>query len=293
VNHPEAWEIRNKSHINAMASTLVDIVDTAPIDRIADELYALPPAEFVAARDAHAKRAADRGDKALAKQVSALRKPTSSAWALNLLARQGASDLAEALALGDELRAAQEELRGGALRQLGARRRAVLSALVRRVELFAVDAGQPLGPDAVQQVRTTLTAALADAVLAARIRAGRLVKPVDQSGFGPLSETATPVRDDLAPRREQRRERQLERARDDISTAQADVRKADAAVTEAEQTLTEREEHTATLRAELRRAQQAEQEASTRLAKAKRRAETARDKLAGAEARMTELRGDG
>ncbi|MEU4770092.1 hypothetical protein AB0H12_43420 [Actinosynnema sp. NPDC023794] len=275
-----------------MASTLVDIVDTAPIDRIADELYALPPAEFVAARDARARLAADRGDKALAKQVSALRKPTSSAWALNLLAREGADDLAEALALGDELRAAQEELRGGALRQLSARRRAVLSALVRRVELFAVDAGQPLGPDAVQQVRTTLTAALADAVLGARIRAGRLVKPVEQSGFGPLSETATPVRDDLAPRREQRRERQLERAREDIGTARADVRKADAAVTEAEQTLTEREEHTATLRAELRRAQQAEQEAVNRLAKAKRRAETARDKLAGAEARMTELRGD-
>ncbi|MCC8250376.1 hypothetical protein [Saccharothrix luteola] len=275
-----------------MASTLVGIVDTAPIDRIADELYALPPAEFVAARDAHARLAADRGDKALAKQVSALRKPTLSAWALNLLARAGADDLAEALALGDELRAAQEELRGGALRQLSARRRAVLSALVRRAELFAVDRGQPLGPDAVQQVRTTLTAALADAVLGARIRAGRLVKPVEQSGFGPLSETATPVRDDLAPRREQRRERQLERAREDIGTAQADVRKADAAVTEAEQTLTEREEHTATLRAELRRAQQAEQEAANRLAKAKRRAETARDKLAGAEARMTELRGD-
>lgn len=267
-------------------------MDTEPIDRIADELYALPPAEFVAARDAHARHAAERGDKALAKQVSALRKPTASAWALNLLAREGAADLAEAVALGDELRTAQEELRGGALRQLGARRRAVLSALVRRAEGLARDSGQPLGSDAVQQVRTTLTAALADAVLAARIRTGRLVKPVELSGFGPLSEGAVPVRDDLAPRREQRRERDLARARDDISAAQADVKKADTAVAEAEQTLTEREEHTATLRAELRRAQQAEQEASTRLARAKRRAETARDKLAGAEARMTELRGD-
>ncbi|MEU4448224.1 hypothetical protein AB0K14_29730 [Actinosynnema sp. NPDC050801] len=275
-----------------MASTLGDIVDTAPIDRIADELYALPPADFVAARDAHARTAAERGDKALAKQVSALRKPTSSAWALNRLAREDPADLAEALALGDELRTAQEELRGGALRQLSARRRAVLSALVRRVEVLASHAGQPLGPDAVQQVRTTLTAALADAVLAARIRAGRLVKPVEQSGFGPLSETATPVRDDLAPRREQRRERQLAQAREDIDAAQEEVRKADAVVTEAEQTLAEREEHTATLHAELRRAQQAEQEATTRLARAKRRAETARGKLAGAEARMTELRGD-
>ncbi|ONI83605.1 hypothetical protein ALI22I_34610 [Saccharothrix sp. ALI-22-I] len=275
-----------------MASTLVGIVDTAPIDRIADELYALPPAEFVAARDAHARLAAEHGDKALAKQISALRKPTMSAWALNRLARDDASDLAEAMTLGDELRTAQEELRGGALRQLGARRRAVLNALVRRVEVLASHGGQPLGPDAVQQVRTTLNAALADAVLAARIRAGRLVKPVEQSGFGPLSETAVPVPDDLAPRREQRRERQLARARDDISAAQADVKKADKAVTEAEQALAEREEHSAALRAELRRAQQAEQEAAVQLSKAKRRADTARDKLAGAEARMTELRGD-
>ncbi|WP_158849854.1 hypothetical protein [Saccharothrix deserti] len=275
-----------------MASTLVSIVDAEPIDRIADELYALPPAEFVAARDAHARLAGDRGDKALAKQISGLRKPTSSAWALNLLAREGASDLTEAMTLGDELRTAQEELRGGALRQLGARRRAVLSTLVRRVEELARDAGQPLGPDAVQQVRTTLTAALSDAVLAARIKAGRLVKPVEQSGFGPLSETAVPVRDDLAPRREQRRERQLTRARADISAAQADVKKADTAVTEAEQALAEREEHSANLRAELRRAQQAEQEAATQLARAKRRADTARDKLAGAEARMRELRGE-
>ncbi|MGW4110274.1 hypothetical protein ACWEFJ_05305 [Actinosynnema sp. NPDC004786] len=275
-----------------MASTLVCIVDAEPIDRIADELYTVPPARFVAARDARAREAAERGDKELAKRVSALRKPTLSAWALNLLGRYGGSDLAEALALGDELRAAQEKLRGGALRQLGARRRAVLSALVRKVELLATDRGHPLGPDAVQQVRTTLTAALADAVLAARIKAGRLVKPVEQSGFGPLSETATPVRDDLAPRREQRRERQLARAREDIDTARADVRKADAAVAEAEQTLTEREEHTATLRAELRRAQQAEHEAATRLERAKRRADDARGKLAGAEAKMTELRGD-
>ncbi|MBB5960299.1 hypothetical protein FHS29_006922 [Saccharothrix tamanrassetensis] len=277
-----------------MASTLVHIVDAAPIDRVADELYALPPARFTAARDAHARAALDRGDKALAKEVSALRKPTQAAWALNQLARYHAAELAEAVALGEQLRAAQEELRGSVLRELGTRRRVVVAALVRLTEELAADCGTPLGPDAVQQVRSTLTSALADAVLAARIRAGRLVRPVEQSGFGPLSETATPVRvrDDLAPRREQRRERKLAQARDDITAARAEVKAADTAVTEAEATLVEREDHSATLRAELRRAQQAEQEAATRVERAKRRADTARTKLAGAESRMTELRGD-
>ncbi|MEU4801762.1 hypothetical protein [Actinosynnema sp. NPDC023587] len=275
-----------------MASTLVGIVDAEPIDRIADELYALAPARFVAARDAHARAALDRGDKALAKEITALRKPTSSAWALNRLARFGAVELAEAVALGDQLRVAQEELRGSALRELGARRRVVLGSLVKLTEDLARDAGTPLASDAVQQVRSTLTAALADAVLAARIRAGRLVKPVDQSGFGPPAETGTPVRDDLAPRREQRRERKLAEARDDITHARTEVETADAAIGEAEAALIEREDHAEALRTELRRAQQAEREAATRVERAKRKAAAARDRLAAAERRMTELRGD-
>ncbi|MDR6596444.1 hypothetical protein ACFFSW_27350 [Saccharothrix longispora] len=273
-----------------MASTLVGIVDAEPIDQVADELYALPPAEFVAARDAHARLAADRGDKALAKRISALRKPTASAWALNLLAREAPADLAAAVALGDELRTAQEELRGGELRALGARRRAVLGALVRRVEELADAAGRPLGPDAVQQVRATLASALADAVLAARIRAGRLVRPAEQSGFGPLAEGAVPTRDDLAPRREQRRERELVQARDDITAAREDIRRADATVAEAERVLGEREERSAALRAELRQAQKAEQEAATAAERARRRADTAREKLARAETRIARLR---
>ncbi|MEJ2858965.1 MULTISPECIES: hypothetical protein [unclassified Saccharothrix] len=279
-----------------MASTLVDIVDPTPIDRIADELYALPPAEFVAARDAAAKQAGDRGDKALAKQVAALRKPTLSAWALNQLARQYAAEYAQALALGEQLRTAQEQLKGSVLRELSGRRRVVVGALVRLAEDLARDAGTPLGPDAVQQVRTTLTAALADAVLAARIRAGRLVKPVEQSGFGPLSETAVPApagRDDLAPRREKKRERELSKARDDIKAAKSAARDAEAALAEAETALTAHQERTEQLRTELRRAQQAEHEAAAKAERARRKASAAREKLAAAESRMSSLREEG
>lgn len=284
-----------------MASTLVDIVDATPIDRIADELYALPPAGFVAARDEAARRALDRGDKALAKQVSALRKPTLSAWALNQLARQHAPEYAQAVALGEQLRAAQESLKGGVLRELSAKRRVVVGALVRLTEDLARDAGTPLGPDAVQQVRTTLTSALADAVLAARIRAGRLVKPVEQSGFGPLSETAVPTpaprtpasRDDLAPRREKKRERELAKARDEITAAKKGARDADKALAEAEAELTAREERAEELKAKLRRAQQAAHEAATRVERARRKAAKAHDKLAAAESAMSALRQEG
>ena len=78
---------------------------------IADGLYALPAEEFTAARDAAAKDV--RADDAeLAKQVKALKRPSASAWLVNQLARQRADRLEELLALGDDLRAAQEALAG-------------------------------------------------------------------------------------------------------------------------------------------------------------------------------------
>ena len=57
----------------------------AQLDAIAAELYALPPEEFTEARNARAATA----DRALAASVKALRKPTASAWAVDLLARDG------------------------------------------------------------------------------------------------------------------------------------------------------------------------------------------------------------
>ena len=56
-------------------------------DEIADKLYAMRPDEFAAARDEHVRRA--RADKLqpLARQLSALRRPTQSAWLINVLWR--------------------------------------------------------------------------------------------------------------------------------------------------------------------------------------------------------------
>jgi hypothetical protein len=52
-----------------------------------DELYALRPQEFTAARDARAAEARRAGDRELADRIRALRRPTLSAWAGNLLVR--------------------------------------------------------------------------------------------------------------------------------------------------------------------------------------------------------------
>src|SRR5262245_31498346 len=53
-------------------------------DRIADELYAGRPDAFAAARDAAIKQARADKDTTLAKELGALRRPTQSAWLINL-----------------------------------------------------------------------------------------------------------------------------------------------------------------------------------------------------------------
>ena len=69
-------------------------------------LLALPPAGFVAAREALARELADRGDPAAA-AVRKLRRPVGRAWLLNHLARQERGSVDALLHAGDRLRAAQ------------------------------------------------------------------------------------------------------------------------------------------------------------------------------------------
>ena len=58
------------------------------LDAAVDELYGLAPEEFLARRTALAATAKRAGDVGLARQITALRKPTVAAWAVNLLARR-------------------------------------------------------------------------------------------------------------------------------------------------------------------------------------------------------------
>ncbi len=88
------------------------MAERSDLDAIAAELYALPPAEFTAARN----REAGMADRSIAAQVKALRKPTVAAWAVNLLAREG--QLGEALELSAALREAQEDLDAAELARL-------------------------------------------------------------------------------------------------------------------------------------------------------------------------------
>lgn len=136
------------------------------------DLYALPPEEFTAARDAAAKQ-----DKAL----KALRKPTVSAWVVNTLVRRDAALLDQLLDLGQELGHAQHSGDAAAMRTLGEQRRQLVGAVARRaVEL----AGRDIAAPARLEVEATLEAALADPPSAEAVRSGQLVRALSFAGFG-------------------------------------------------------------------------------------------------------------
>lgn len=162
------------------------------LDTVADELYALDPAEFTATRTQLEKRARADGDKELARQIHQLRKPTVTAWLANLLARERPDSLRPLTELGGQLREAQQTLHGDALRQLSRQRHQLVHALVREARELAAGAGQKVTEQVARELEQTLEAALADPAAAEVILAGRLTTGLQHAGFGP--QTAAPSR---------------------------------------------------------------------------------------------------
>jgi hypothetical protein len=152
------------------------------VQAAADQLYAADPAEFTDRRSDLVGQARADGDQAAARAIGALRRPTRAAWVVNQLARADPDAVARLSRLGDDLRAAESALDGGKLRELSQTRRKLLGQLTRQ----ALDGARVTDPpDALQQeVTGTLSAALADPQVAARVGQGQLAKSVQPAGFG-------------------------------------------------------------------------------------------------------------
>ena len=87
------------------------------------ELYGSDPEEFTERRTALASQARAAGDRAAAKEIAGLRKPTRSAWMINQLVRADPGVAGRLTGLGDELRAAATALDGAKIRELSQERR--------------------------------------------------------------------------------------------------------------------------------------------------------------------------
>ncbi len=232
---------------------------------VADELYAVPPDEFMAARTAARDRAKGEGDKELAKAIAALPKPTTAAWVANLLSRRQPDEVGQLVELGELLRQATANLSGEQLRELGRQRNQVVAALTRQARAMAHQEGHDISSAVAEQVEETLRAAIADPDAGAALRAGRLTSSLSYTGIGPVDlqgAVATPLRPAAAPaaparpskqggpdsaaarqeaeerrRREEaeRRRREAEQARRDAEEAAARARDAAVAAEAAEQ----------------------------------------------------------
>jgi len=154
------------------------------LDEIVRELYVLPPTDFVAARNELVRQAKAAGSRDVADRLQQLRRPTRSAWLVNLLARDPTA-MQRLSALGRELRDAQTGLARTELRNLAEQRRQLIADLLDRTRAHAAEVGMQLTPTVLSEVEATLQAALVDLAGALTIRNGRLVRPLSHSGFGP------------------------------------------------------------------------------------------------------------
>lgn len=165
------------------------------VDDIAGDLYALPPAEFVAARDAAVASAREAGDRDSARRLAALKRPTQGAHLVNLLALRRPEVVAELIELGERIRAAQGTVAAAELRDLSTQRRTAIAAALRLCRSLAAEAGS--GEPTAQQLgeaEATLAAAMADEDAAATVRSGRVVKALSYAGFGAGFGATAPVR---------------------------------------------------------------------------------------------------
>lgn len=144
-----------------------------------DELFALPPERFTAARDELARTLRSAGQREAATAVKALRRPTRTAWAVNQVAR-GQPELIERLleagaALVREQRRVLSGVRSADIRGPARERRAAVEAAAAAAERHLVESGS----DPVSY-REALTATFEAGSLGGAdgdlLRAGRLTR---------------------------------------------------------------------------------------------------------------------
>jgi hypothetical protein len=283
------------------------------LEEVTDELYGSSPEDFVERRTEWVAQARQADDRVVAKQISQLRRPTRTAWMVNLLARANPAEITQLLDLGRALQDAQQRAAGDDLRRLSKSRRSAVDALTKQAADLARAAGHAPTEGTVQEVSQTLQAALADPAIADLVQRGRLTQAASYGGFGPSSQTSDasadllaalaasvggqqdrPSPDEAEPDQvaepDAEAQRELEEA---VGSWKAVAGEAAAAADEADQATTRADdfaERIESLRDELRQAESAEREARDEARAARKRAQQLRQEAAAAEQRATALR---
>ncbi len=262
--------------------------DAVGLDEVADELYAVPPDEFVALRKQRQDDARAAGDRTLAREIGALPKPTAAAWVCNLLVREQRAQIKGLVELGDLLRQAQESLAGDQLRALDRQRSQLLTVLTRQATALAREHGARVGSTVETQVADTLRAAMADPEAGEALLSGRLTGAMSYSGLGTTG--TRPVLRLVTPRPD--RPRETSRARGETAPARRSREEDARRAAEEEARRREEEAHRAAeerRRGELAEARAAAQEATALAAEAVAAAEEERHRVDDLDARRADL----
>ncbi|MFE9581936.1 hypothetical protein ACFYO1_36555 [Nocardia sp. NPDC006044] len=267
------------------------------LDEAARDLYGLAPGEFVAARTAKADAAKEAGDKELATAIGKLRKPTVTAWTVNLLARAAPEEVEALLQLGAALRSAQRKLSGAELRSLTGQRQQAVNALAKKAGTLAAEHDHPVSESVLREVGQTLNAALADPAVAEQVHAGTLATAATYEGFGPAGPGLVAVDDaepSAAPAEDNPRQdlddalESLESARAARDSAHEEADQAadqlsdiDSRITELKEALAQAEQERQFARATERAAQDELRSAQKQLDRAERWVERARNHVDG------------
>ena len=235
------------------------------------ELYAADPDEFTGRRAELAAAARDAGEPAAAKQITALRKPTRSAWVVNRLVRSDP----EVRARIDALAADRARIR-----ELTAARGRLVDELTRQALRVSE---LPAPPAALrEEVSATLDAALADPEVAANL--GTLVRAAHWSGFGldafpggtqapapaPASKPRSQAPAEAETEREDRRREKIMEAERALAQADQDAEAASAAERDLEEAVRHREAELADARQRLAEARRQSYRATSRQQRAAR-----------------------
>jgi hypothetical protein len=230
------------------------------------ELYADDPDGFTARRAELAERARDAGEPGEAKKITALRKPTRSAWVVNRLVRADPEVRSRLDSLAADLRDASG---GGRLRELTGARARLVDELTR-----AALEGLPAPPAALrEEVTATLDAAIADPEVAASL--GTLVRAARYAGFGGFAPADGSTPPAPAPRktrapaepaaeREARRQEKIREAERALADADRDLESATAAERDLEDSVRGLEAQLADLRQRLAEARRRSYRAESR-----------------------------
>src|SRR5436305_7147553 len=182
-----------------------------------DRLYHGPLEEFTAARNELAKSLRP-SDAAAAAWVKGLQKPSRAAWLVNQLYTRKGGEVKRLLEIGDQRRAAQEEMLAGStdrtkLREAARREQETIDSLIGTAEAIGREHG--VGAQILTRVGETLQAASSDPDVAEAIERGHLTREQRAASIGlvgPADPAASPskgkkAKEKAAAETRERRER--------------------------------------------------------------------------------------